>query len=62
MGKKAAGFAIVFLVWAALMSPLLALEAFVDNWVWYAVIIGFVAVPAALFVWLMACVVRGMRR
>lgn len=66
MGDKAKGWIIVFAVGLFLASPIFLLEIFVDNWVGYAIIIGyFVAVfaaPAVFFIWLMTCVIRGMRK
>lgn len=62
MEKKIEGYAIVFLIGLVLVSPFLALEFFVDNWVWYAVIAGFIAIPAAFFVWLVVRVMRGLKR
>lgn len=62
MGDKAKGWAIVFAVGLFLVFPIFLLEIFIDNWVGCAIIFGFFAVPAVFFVWLMACVIRGIKR
>lgn len=62
MDEKAKDWAVIFVLWLLLVSPILLLQIFVDDWVWYAIIIGFFAVPVVLFVWVMARFFRDLRR